>query len=150
MSRHSFNLSLIRYIFPQVLSIHSVLYLLVSEHSLGYRRFYLFSSFLPSISGFTYVYVWLIDLLLEECGGSLLTHVVVRVPEVQPHLHVRLLLLGQGGEPLIAYAVQHYLIHPDRRRVHFPILCLHRFDKQFMSSDFMAPRFHFCQIFLSI
>ena len=43
--------------------------------------------------------------LLEEGGGSLLTHVVVRVPEVQPHLHVRLLLLGQGGEPLIAYPV---------------------------------------------
>ena len=68
------------------------------------------------------LHVGVIDLLLEEGGGPLLTHVVVRVPEVQPHLHVRLLLLGQGGEPLIAYAVQHYLIHPDGRRVHFPIL----------------------------
>ena len=81
---------------------------------------HLFSSILPSISGFTYVYVWLIDLLLKECGGSLLTHVVVRVPEVQPHLHVRLLLLRLGCEPLIVYPLQHYRIHPDGSRVHFP------------------------------
>ena len=87
------------------------------------------------------LHVWVIDLPLEEGGGPLLTHVVVRVPEVQPHLHVRLLLLGPGGEPLIAYPVQHSAL------MEGGFIFLHRFDKQFISSDFTTSPFISVQFF---
>ena len=107
ISTHSFNL---RYISP--------------KYSQCICRFHRILSF---------TYVWVIDIcfldphpwrdpviplpyvpLLGEVCEPLLTHVHGMVPEV----HARLLLLGEGGEPLIVYPVHH--IHPDVGWLHIP------------------------------